>query len=79
MISRCSAGEVIKRAWLGQLSYNALQRAVISPLSRNEAALVLHNGKNKHILKSTFQKSRKSSMTYMETKDCQDSSLRIFH
>lgn len=49
MISRCSAGGVITCAWFGQLSYNALQRGVISPLSRNEAALVLHNGKNKYI------------------------------
>lgn len=51
MISRCSAGEVIKRALLRQLLYNSLQRGAISPLSVNELAVVLYNGKNKYLYK----------------------------
>jgi len=51
MISRCSAAEVIKCAWSRQLSHKALQRGAISPLGMNEVALVLHNGKDNHVLK----------------------------
>lgn len=51
MISGCSAGEVIKCAWLKQLSYNSLQRGAISSFGTNEAASVLHDGKKKSFLK----------------------------